>query len=143
MAKFRVKVSGDLAKQFKGLEDKLKQTLHDELYAAALDIETESKARVPVDTGVLKNSSGVRVEDMKFTVFYSAQYSGFIEFGTITRVNIPAEMQEVASTFKGAGIRTTGGIHARPFLYPAYKSVTKDLPTKVDKALQSELDKVK
>src|SRR5690606_9018046 len=135
MAKFRAKVSGDLAKQFKGLEDKLEQTLKDELYAAALDIETESKARVPVDTGVLKNSSGVRVEDMKFTVFYSAQYSGFIEFGTITRVNVPAEMQEVASTFKGSGIRTTGGIPAQPFLYPAFKSVTKDLAPKVDKAL--------
>lgn len=143
MAKFRVKVSGDLAKQFKGLEKKLTQTLQDELYAAALDIETESKRLVPVDTGVLKNSSGVRVDNLKFTVFYGAKYAPYIEYGTITRVNVPPEMQDNAILFKGSGIRKTGGIHARPFLYPAYKSVTKELPTKVDKALQSELDKVK
>lgn len=143
MAKFTVKVDDDLIKQFKGLEKKLTQTLQDELYAAALDIETESKRLVPVDTGILKNSSGVRVDNLKFTVFYGAKYAPYIEYGTITRVNVPPEMQDNAILFKGAGIRKTGGIHPQPFLYPAYKRVTKDLPKKVDKALQDDLNSIR
>lgn len=143
MAKFTVKVDDALIKQFKGLEKKLTQTLQDELYAAALDIETESKRLVPVDTGVLKNSSGVRVEDMKFTVYYGARYSGWVEYGTLSGVYVPEEMTENAALFKGAGIRSGKGMPARPFLFPAFKSVTKDLVPKVDKALQTELDKVK
>lgn len=143
MAKFRVKVSGDLAKQFKGLEDKLKQTLHDELYSAALEIEGQYKAALPVDTGVLKASTGVREEGLTFTIFNKANYAAYIEFGTINYVYVPTEMTEVAAPFKGAGIRTTGGIRARPHMYTAFKVVTRDLLPKVDKALQTELLRIK
>lgn len=50
----------------------------------ATEILRESRERVPVLTGTLKNSSNLQIEDMgqKATVYYSAEYAAFVELGT-------------------------------------------------------------
>lgn len=50
----------------------------------ATKILNESRERVPVLTGTLKNSSNLQIEDMgqKATVYYSAEYAAFVELGT-------------------------------------------------------------
>lgn len=53
----------------------------------ATEILNESRERVPVLTGTLKNSSNLQIEDMgqKATVYYSAEYAAFVELGTSKR----------------------------------------------------------
>ena len=46
-----------------------------------------------------------------------AEYSAYMEWGTITRVKVPPELAAYAIQFKGKGIRKTGGIHPRPFFF--------------------------
>jgi len=53
-------------------------------------------------------------------VWTNVEYAPYVEFGTITKVDVPIELTEYALQFKGRGIRKRGGMKARPFLYPAF-----------------------
>lgn len=57
------------------------------------------------------------VVDLKAEIVSGAFYSPFIEWGTITRVSVPPELQGYAIQFKGKGIRKTGGLFPRPFFF--------------------------
>ena len=50
-------------------------------------------------------------------VFSNAFYSPYIEWGTITRVVVPAYLQDFAIQFKGRGIRKNGGIFPQPYFF--------------------------
>lgn len=48
----------------------------------AFDVLSHSRARVPVKTGHLKNSSHVRSTERSAVISYSANYAAFVELGT-------------------------------------------------------------
>ena len=52
-------------------------------------------------------------------IFAKEKYSAYMEFGTGGLVNVPSELKEVASQFKGKGVKKIN-IQPRPFLYPAF-----------------------
>lgn len=117
--------------------------------AQDMALRAKSKAPVGVD-GYLRNQINVgKVDDLNYEVLANAPYSGYVEFGTGTKVQVPPEMAEVAKSIQGgsagsfkAGLeaikewcRKKGileaaaypifmkilkyGIEAQPFLYPA------------------------
>jgi len=80
-----------------------------------------AKRDAPVNFGVLRNSISYyptsKGEVIGFEVVSGAYYSPYMEWGTITRVNVPGELAAYASQFKGKGIRKNGGIFPRPFFF--------------------------
>jgi hypothetical protein len=53
-------------------------------------------------------------------VFTDVKYAPFVEFGTGSLVEVPAEQQEYALQFKGKTGRVRN-YRARPYLFPAFE----------------------
>ena len=76
----------------------------------------------PVDQGKLKQGISYKPTasnpgSISFKIVSNAEYSAYMEWGTITKVNIPSGEEGYASQFKGRGIKTSGGIYPRPFFF--------------------------
>lgn len=58
---------------------------------AASQVLSDARARVPVQTGYLKNSGHLRFEDggMSCTIAFSANYAAYVELGTSRRGATP------------------------------------------------------
>lgn len=80
--------------------------------AATLEIETEAKKIVPVDTSTLKNSisSEIDMEAMRGEVTANAEYATHVEYGTVK-------------------------MEAQPFLFPAFELVRPKFVKKIKKIL--------
>jgi HK97 gp10 family phage protein len=85
-----------------------------EMQDGANAIASEAKQRAPGDQGFLRNQIGVIKQDATtFQVFSGADYSPFVEFGTLEKVQIPPGLEEYASQFKGdfaSGTYSEGGM---------------------------------
>jgi HK97 gp10 family phage protein len=91
-----------------------------ELASGAIDIERDAVQRVPVDKGFLRNAIGYKkVQELSYEVVAQTRYAPYVEFGTVTKVQIPSGAETYAAQFKGKGIIKTGGMRARPFMFPA------------------------
>jgi hypothetical protein len=89
-----------------------------ELSALSVEYEDRAQMSAPVDTGLLRSKiTAFHKGQLYHGVVSQAPYSAYIEWGTITRVSVPADLVEFAAQFKGKGIRKTGGIHPRPFFF--------------------------
>ncbi len=75
-------------------------------YDAIKEWEGKAKRSAPKDQGFLagKISSGMTSE-MSGEVVSPEDYSAYLEWGTKTRVNVPADMQAYAAQFKGGNGR--------------------------------------
>lgn len=62
-----------------------------------------------------------------FEVVSNAHYSAYLEWGTITKVSVPAELAAYASQFKGKGLRKTGGIFPHPYFFRQIPLIKKQL----------------
>jgi hypothetical protein len=90
-----------------------------EMAAAANGFVNRAVEAVRVDTGFLRNSiTFSRLAEMNYEVVAGARYAAYVEFGTITRVSVPADLVQYAAQFKGRGLRKSGGMAARPFFFP-------------------------
>ena len=98
----------------KRVEGKVKDAFHE----WGVETENMAKARVPVDTGELKNSINARVEQdgWAWAVGTPVEYSPYVEFGTGSFVDVPQGLEDYAIQFKGAGIRQVN-LPARPYLF--------------------------
>lgn len=137
--------------EVKNSANKYKTKVSDEITKSALKIESEAKKRAPVDQGQLRASIQAKTGGLaKAEVAVNSKYAPYVEFGTKERADIPSELTQYASQFKGTG---TGGfdklvrkierwaskknidpravypialsiakkgIGAQPFLFPAY-----------------------
>lgn len=173
MAKISLKIKGldELKKKLgkQGQEIVLRE-IRDEIEISAQMVRNEAIKRVPVDQGYLRNSINVEGKDMLWIVYASAGYAAYQEFGTKTKIQIPAEMQEVASQFKGKKLsegkfkeaiadwmRRKGipeealwpimaklmsvGVNPQPFMYPGFKQGTKTLQKDIDNIINRYLNK--
>ena len=107
-------------------------------------------SRQSADTGGLGQSIQTeKIGDLTYKIGSRLPYSGYIEFGTGAKVDVPAELTDVAETFRGGGgsfedgldaIRAwckrkgipieaaypilvsliNNGMSPKPFLYPAF-----------------------
>lgn len=147
---------------FSNVSKNLENSLGDLIENTVQDISTEAAQRVPVDTGILRSAIDHEVKGFTGVVKVNSKYAAFIEFGTGTLYDAPAEWEQYASEFKGlksgsfqdfkknliAWMSRKGidqkylfpimmkilrvGIAPRPFLYPAFKNNT----TKMLKTLE-------
>lgn len=87
----------------------------------AQEIEGNAKSFAPVNDSFLR--SGIKAEQQKTPLVWRVTaympYSAFMEFGTGALVDIKEGWGEMASWFKGKGIKKVN-INPRPFMYPAF-----------------------
>lgn len=168
MAKFSVNIKGlkELQKKLdKQGQKKLIKDISEELEISANVIRNKSINRVPKDQGFLSNSITVDGKDLKWIVDVGADYGAYQEFGTKTKVDVPAEMQSVANEFRNKKMSYTKfkeaiaawmgrkgipegavypimakilkiGIEPKPFLYPSFKEET------ANNKIEKEIDRV-
>jgi HK97 gp10 family phage protein len=106
-------------------KEKIKKVA-DQYNRSALAIEKGAKLKVPVDKNRLRPDIQKRVTKtdhnrvVNAEVFNTVKYAPFVEFGTGSLVEVPAEQQEYASQFKGKTERVRN-YRARPYLFPAFE----------------------
>ena len=144
---FKVEIKG--LKELQARFDSLPKHLQTEVRAT---VENGAKEWVrgakrdckAVDTGFLRNGISYAQTissptKSAFEIVSNSEYSPYIEWGTITKVDVPAAESEYAIQFKGKGLRTNGGIIPRPFFFKQ-KLVVQG---KVEKGIQSILSEIK
>lgn len=157
MASFKFNLTGldKVLKDIGRYGKEVQEEVDAELDAGSLSINADQKGRAPVNHGLLRNSNHVELSKFLFKeVLNGASYAGFIEFGTRTKVQIPAGLEEVAAEIRRNGTKEkdskaqiyewcrlkgipeeawfpiyrqimTEGINAHPFFFPA---IQKNIP---------------
>jgi HK97 gp10 family phage protein len=102
--------------------------------AGAMKFVRDAKRDAPVNFGVMRNfiTYSQVISDKSRTTFEvhsQAKYSPYLEWGTITRVIVPAELSVYAALFKGKGLRKNGGIFPHPFFFKQTAGVKKFIET--------------
>ena len=139
-----------------------------ETESIAFQIETDAKKLAPKNFGKLAQSiSHAKVKPALYKVTVNELYGVYLEFGTGTKVSVPAEFADMASSFKGKkqgtfkqgleaikvwckakGIPEAAaypifakilgaGVNPQPFLYPAYIKGKKDYQNNLERLLKS------
>lgn len=117
----RVQVSGldKLVKKLGAIPENVKTEVDAEMDAVSRSYVNRAAKAAPVDHGYLKNGITYdRIGMMQYEIVSAAKYSAYVEFGTITKVQVPAELVAYAAQFKGKGLKKNGGMRARPFFFP-------------------------
>lgn len=138
----------DLPSGLKKLRVLLSEELIVGLREAGMLVEAEAKARVPVRTGNLRRSIGSIVEPITgrpvSTVFASARYAPFVEFGT--RPHTPpigplrrwARGKDVSAGAVWAAIRKRG-TKPHPFMEPALEDKRAQVVERMNQAIEAAL----
>jgi hypothetical protein len=103
---FTLKVQGitQFQKKLKDLPAKVQKEVAGEIEDSARKINAKQVRLVPVDEGGLKQSIGYRkAKPLEYELFASKHYAPFREFGTKSRKQIPAELQDYAKQFNLKG----------------------------------------
>lgn len=163
------KLITELRKFGKDIEKKIDA----ETEAIAFQIEGDAKKLAPKNFGKLAQS--ISHEKRKFlqrTVTVNEFYGVYMEFGTGTKVNVPAEFASIANSFKGqkkgtfkdglesikVWCRAKGidekfayvifakilgaGVNPQPFLYPAWQKGKKDYLKNLESLLKRTKKKI-
>ena len=97
-----------------GLPRELQEEFAGEVELSAAKWEDLAKSAAPVDQGFLqRNIKAVEVSELEWDVLVNQNYAPFVEFGTKSKVSIPAGLEGYAAEFKGQG---QGG-NAKTFIY--------------------------
>lgn len=154
--------------KIKAFGEEAKKKINSETEAIAFQIEGDAKRLAPKNFGKLAQSiSKSKVSDAKYKITVNEFYGGYLEFGTGTKVNVPAEFKDMAEGFRGGrgGTFTQGlesiklwcrakgipeeaaypifakilgaGINPQPFLYPAWQKGKKDYLKNLKKVLKN------
>lgn len=108
----------ELLSKLKSLPGDITKKIDFELRDGAQSIAAEAKQRAPADQGILRNEIGTEQKaPMNYEVFSGAEYSPFVEFGTLTKVNIPAGLEEYAAQFKGGGHLIGGSLSLKQAIF--------------------------
>lgn len=134
----------------------------------AFQIEEDAKKLAPKNFGKLAQSiSRQKVDETNYKVTVNESYGAYMEFGTGTKINIPAEFSDMAATFRGPtgksykdGLEAIkawciakgidekaaypifakilgAGVNPQPFLYPAWTKGKKDYLNNLNKVLKN------
>lgn len=149
------------------MPDILKQEIGGEVRYAAEEWATLAKLAAPKDVGFLVGGIKTKhVEPMWSEVTSNASYSPYMEWGTKSKVSVPAELTAYALQFKGKGGNgfakefiyawakrngipenlwwpiyisiVTKGVRPQPFFFIQKPIVEKNLKTKMEKILKTE-----
>lgn len=94
----------ELQDRIKNLPDKLVKRIDAELKYGAEGIAAEAKSNAPGDQGILRQEiSAGKLDTLSYYVVSGALYSAYVEFGTRTKVSVPAELADFAAQFIHGG----------------------------------------
>lgn len=160
-----------LKKKLIDIPDRVVEEVEPIMYEAANDFANRAIADAPRDQGILiQEISSYQEGKLKFAVVSGAEWSAFIEWGTRSRVQVPADLQAYAAQFKAlrlggkevkrkifewckrVGIPEefwyptfiaimTKGIHPHPFFFKQREPVYKKLVADLKPALKKALNK--
>lgn len=167
-----IRVTGlsELKKKFKTIPQDVATEVDMEMAAAANNYVNKAVEAAPVDQSELRQKiSSDRKGLMQFEIVSAAPHSAFLEFGTRSRVQIPADLMGYAAQFKGKksggdakkaiyewcrrhGIEQklwypiflkimTVGINPHPFFFKQREPVITALQQKLKPALKRALNK--
>src|SRR5690606_37826596 len=74
-----------------------------EMEVKANEVRNKADDKAPKDQGYLRGQSKVDGKDLRWVIVALAEYSGYMEFGTKTKVNVPPKMREEADKFRNSG----------------------------------------
>lgn len=148
--------------------EKAEKLINAETQSTAFNIEEDAKKRAPKNFGKLAQSiSHLKVKPALYKVTVNEKYGAYMEFGTGTKVSVPAEFSQMANNFKGKkqgswkeGLEAIkvwckakgipeeaaypifakilgAGINPQPFLYPAWTKGKKDYQNNLERLLKS------
>lgn len=104
MSSLVFKVEG-LEKLRKALQEKAKdieQEIGMEIQDSAENIANNAALEAPVDQGMIKAQiSSKKEDDLNYDVVSPIGYSPFVEFGTRSKVKIPAGLEKIAAEYRG------------------------------------------
>ena len=154
--------------ELKAFGEKAEKLINAETQAIAFQIEADAKKLAPKNFGKLAQSiSHLEVKPALYKVTVNELYGAYMEFGTGSKVKVPAEFADMAATFKGKkqgswkeGLEAIkvwckakgipeeaaylifakilgAGINPQPFLYPAWVNGKKDYQNNLERLLKS------
>lgn len=151
----------------------IEKIINAETEAIAFQIEGDAKKLAPKNFGKLAQSiSNKKVKESLYKVFVNELYGAYMEFGTGSKVKVPAEFADMVNSFKGKKIGTFkqgleaikiwcrakgipeeaaypifakilgAGVNPQPFLYPAWIKGKKDYVNNLKKLLVNYKKKI-
>lgn len=109
-----IKIEGldALKKKFKQLPQVVTDTLDAEMFAISEEYVNRAIGMVPIDEGTLKVGITASHAELHHEIVSKESYSPYVEFGTRTRVSVPADLTSYANQF-----RRKGGGDAKKAIY--------------------------
>jgi hypothetical protein len=94
------------------LDDEIKKEVDSVMYVDTFNIAGQIVAKAPIGrSGFLHNHIRQRkIAPLNYVIESDMKYSAYLNWGTVTRVSVSSFWKEYAMTFKGKGIRKSGGI---------------------------------
>jgi HK97 gp10 family phage protein len=173
MASKGVKGVSSVISQLRKFGKDAEKLIDAETEAIAFQIEGDAKRLAPKNFGKLAQSiSHEKIKLMLQKVTVNELYGAYMEFGTGTKVNVPAEFKDIALSFKDQKTGTFeqgleaikiwcrskgidekaaypifakilgAGINPHPFLYPAYQKGKKDYVKNLQRVLKQMNKKI-
>lgn len=107
-----------LLARLKNIPGKVTGAVKAKLADGARSIAAEAKQRAPADQSILRNEIGASPLDyLHYQVFSGAEYSPFVEFGTLSKVSIPAGLEDYAAQFKAGGYSEPSGLSFKEAIF--------------------------
>lgn len=99
-----VKGISEVTKELRKFGADIQKLIDAETEDIANQISGDAKKLAPKNFGKLAQSiSSEKAEGGQYRITVNQRYGAYMEFGTGTKVKVPAEFQEIASQFKGTG----------------------------------------
>lgn len=72
-----------------------------------------------------------KIAELACEVTVGKEYAPYVEWGTITKVQVPSELSSYAMQFKGRGLKKNGGMSPRPFFFKQVPIVREETIEKI------------
>jgi HK97 gp10 family phage protein len=127
-------------KEFRNKLNSLPKDIQEEVDGFVLDAaqqwEERAKLDAPVDKGFLRSGITSKFTGrMSAEVYSNEEYSPYVEWGTGTRVKVPADLQKYAIQFKGK--KQTIGRYPHPYFFIQRPIIEKSLYGDIIKMLST------
>lgn len=142
MATFNAKITGvdAIIRKINNAPKKVAEESTKIINDSVKEISNAAKAKVPVKTGLLKNSIGYSLytQGVGASVFADTRYAAYVEFGTGEKFGIPvysninmSDLESYALTFKKN--KKVIGVPYRPYMFNSYSEVLGKMVNKIKK----------
>jgi HK97 gp10 family phage protein len=102
MAKESIKGIDQVIRELRAVGKDIEKQIDAQTAIIAMQISSDAKKLAPKNFGKLAQSiSYEKVKESNYKVTVNEFYAPYMEFGTGTKVNVPAEFRDMAATFKG------------------------------------------